>query len=222
MHKSEKLYETAEAAYAENEVTDAGTNSENVKPDDQDAVWTDGGNEAVAGGATATEDGALEEDCPQKQIEELERKLAEVTDQYLRKAAEFENFRKRITKEKQDAVEFANQSLLLELIATLDDFERAISSAGLSGKTEADFDAFREGIVMVEKKLSGQLENKWGLKRFDSVGMPFDPARHEALLMEKSADVSEPVVQEDFAKGYMLKDRVVRPAKVKVLMPEME
>ncbi|MDR0663434.1 MAG: nucleotide exchange factor GrpE [Spirochaetaceae bacterium] len=156
----------------------------------------------------------------QKKIEELEQKLAELNDQYLRKTADFENFRKRIVKEKQEAVEFANQSLLLDLIAILDDFERAISSAASSAKTEADFDAFCDGIVMIEKRLLGQLENKWGLKRFDSAGAPFDPGRHEALFMEKSAQVNEPTVQEDFAKGYTLKDRVVRTAKVKVLMPE--
>jgi molecular chaperone GrpE len=163
-----------------------------------------------------------EEVDPQQRIEDLEQKLAELKDQYLRKAADFENFRKRIVKEKQDAVEFANQSLLLDLIATLDDFDRAINSSGLSAKTDADFDAFRDGIGMIEKRLLSQLENKWGLKRFDSTGMPFDPTRHEAVFVEKSADVDEPVVKEDFAKGYMLKDRVVRTAKVKVLMPEKE
>jgi molecular chaperone GrpE len=158
----------------------------------------------------------------QKKIGELEQKLAELNDQYLRKAADFENFRKRVIKEKQEAVEFANKSLLLDLIAILDDFERAIISAGSSAKTEVDFDTFREGISMIEKRLLGQLENKWGLKRFDSAGMPFDPTRHEALFMEKSAEVREPVVQEDFAKGYTLKDKIVRTAKVKVLMPETE
>jgi molecular chaperone GrpE len=174
---------------------------------------------SVEGGVADGED-AVNFESQQKKIEELEQKLAEVNDQYLRKTADFENFRKRIVKEKQEAVEFANQSLLLDLIAILDDFERAISSAASSAKTEADFDAFCDGIVMIEKRLSGQLENKWGLKRFDSAGTPFDPSRHEALFMEKSAEVNEPTVQEDFAKGYTLKDRVVRTAKVKVLMPE--
>jgi molecular chaperone GrpE len=73
---------------------------------------------------------------------------------------------------------------------------------------------------MIEKRLSSQLEAKWGLKRFDSAGEPFDPNRHEALMMEKSAEIDEPVVQEDLLKGYTLKDRVIRSAKVKVLMPE--
>jgi hypothetical protein len=65
-----------------------------------------------------------------------------------------------------------------------------------------------------------QLENKWGLKRFDSAGEIFDPNRHEAIMMDKSADVTDPAVQEDFIKGYTLKERVIRSAKVKVLMPE--
>jgi molecular chaperone GrpE len=177
---------------------------------------------AACGDAAKCGEADQKEMSPQEKIEELERKLAELNDQYLRKAADFENFRKRIVKEKQEAVEFANQNLLLDLIATLDDFERAINAAASSAKTEADFDTFREGISMVEKKLLGQLEYKWGLKRFESAGTPFDPARHEALYMEKSAGVSEPTVQEDFEKGYMLKDRVARTAKVKVLMPETE
>ncbi|MDR2841778.1 MAG: nucleotide exchange factor GrpE [Spirochaetaceae bacterium] len=158
--------------------------------------------------------------CPEQKIADLEAKNAELNDLYLRKAADFENFRKRNLKEKQDAIDFANQSLLLDLIPILDDFERAIKVAESSAKTEADFNAFCEGISMVEKRLLADLENKWALKRYDSSGTLFDPAKHEALMMEKSDDVAEATVQEDFAKGYMLKDRVIRAAKVKVLMPE--
>jgi molecular chaperone GrpE len=181
---------------------------------DREDVQTDA---SAQTGTAAASDAAK---SPEERIAELERKVAELNDQYLRKAADFENFRKRVIKEKQEALDFANQSLLLDLIGTLDDFERAISAAEASAKTEAGFDTFREGIVMVHKRLLGQLENKWDLKRFEAAGTPFDPLRHEALFMEKSADVSEPVVQEEFAKGYTLKDRVVRTAKVKVLMPE--
>ncbi len=73
---------------------------------------------------------------------------------------------------------------------------------------------------MIEKRLTGTLEAKWGLKRFSAAGEPFDPNKHEAVMMEKSPDVSEAVVQEDFMRGYLLKERVIRAAKVKVLMPE--
>lgn len=153
---------------------------------------------------------------PIEQIASLEKELAESKDQYLRKAAEFENFRKRMIREKQDAIDFANQNLLLDLIPIIDDFERAIKSS----ETSRDFDGFYEGVTMIEKRLVSELENKWALKRFDSAGQPFDPNMHEAIMMEKSADIEDPVVGEDFLKGYTLKDRVIRSAKVKVLMPE--
>jgi molecular chaperone GrpE len=159
---------------------------------------------------------------PEEKIAELEAQIAETRDQLLRKAADFENFRKRMNQEKQNAIDFANQSLLLDIIPIIDDLERAIQAAGSS----SDFAgqpagrALLDGITMIEKRLTGQLESKWGLKRFDSQGEPFDPNRHEALMMEKSAEVTDPVVQEDLIKGYMLKDRVIRAAKVKVVMPE--
>ncbi|MDR1986504.1 MAG: nucleotide exchange factor GrpE [Treponema sp.] len=157
---------------------------------------------------------------PEEKLKDAEAQIAELKDQYLRKAAEFENFRKRMNREKQEAIDFANQSLLLDLIPIIDDFERAIKAADASQKGAADFTVFYEGISMIEKRLSSQLENKWGLKRYDSTGESFDPNRHEAIMMEKSPDITEPVVKEDFIKGYLLKDRIVRSAKVKVLMPE--
>jgi len=155
-------------------------------------------------------------------IAELEAQLAESRDQFLRKAADFENFRKRMNQEKQNAIEFANQTLLLDIIPVIDDFQRAIQSAEASAEL-AELPAGKamlDGITMIEKRLMSQLEAKWGLKRFNSAGEPFDPNRHEAMMMEKSPDVKEPVVQEDLVKGYTLKDRVIRAAKVKVIMPE--
>ena len=178
---------------------------------------------------SAPNGGSEGDECPDEgdlgaQIAELETQLAETRDQLLRKAADFENFRKRMNQEKQNAIDFANQSLLLDIIPVIDDFERAIQSAEgsveLSGLPAGK--AMLDGITMIEKRLTGQLEAKWGLKRFNAAGEPFDPNRHEAMMMEKSPDVQEPVVQEDFVKGYTLKDRVIRAAKVKVIMPEKE
>lgn len=154
-------------------------------------------------------------DTQADKIAGLEAELSEMKDQFLRKAAEFENFRKRIVREKQDAIDYANQSLLLDLIPVIDDFERAIKSA----ETSKDFSGLLEGVSMIEKGLVTMLENKWGLKRYDSAKQLFNPEIHEAILMDKTADVCEPTVEEDFLKGYLLKDRVIRSAKVKVLMP---
>ena len=165
---------------------------------------------------------------PEEKIAELEVKLIEANDNYLRKAADFENFRKRMNQEKSNAIDYANQTLLLDLASVIDDFERAIKSAetqreasGSDGeKISAAYNSLYEGISLIEKNLLFQLENKWGLKRFDSAGETFDPNRHEAIMMEKSAELEEPVVAEEFIKGYLLKERVIRPAKVKVVMPE--
>ncbi|MDR0465711.1 MAG: nucleotide exchange factor GrpE [Treponema sp.] len=152
----------------------------------------------------------------EQKITELEAQLAETRDQFLRKAAEFENFRKRMIQEKQSSIEYANQSLLSDIIPIIDDFERAIQA----GETSNDYTGLLEGIKMIEKRFTSQLEAKWGLKRYNCTGELFDPNLHEALMMEKSPDITEATVQEEFFKGYMLKDRVIRAAKVKVLMPE--
>lgn len=187
----------------------------NPQTEEPAPVTEEGANpEGAAPNAEAQE--APKAASPEEQIAALEAQAAELNDQYLRKAAEFENFRKRMNREKQEAIEFANQSLLLDLIPIIDDLERAIKSS----ETSQDFQALYEGIGMIEKRLVSQLENRWGLKRFDSAGEVFDPNRHEAIMMEKSAEVTEPVVQEDLIKGYTLKERVVRSAKVKVIMPE--
>jgi len=157
----------------------------------------------------------------EEKLAEMEVQLAETREQLLRKAADFENFRKRMNQEKQKAIDFANESLLLDIIPIIDDFERAVQSAAASSEL-ADLPAGKsmlDGISMIEKRLVGLLESKWGLKRFNSEGEPFDPHFHEAMFMEKSPDIQEPTVLEDFAKGYTLKDRVIRAAKVKVLMP---
>jgi len=184
-------------------------------------------------GSAGGENGAAEGDLPgepeaagdppglEAKLAEMETQLAETREQLLRKAADFENFRKRMNQEKQRAIDFANESLLLDIIPVIDDFERAIQSAEASAELVEmpAGKAMLDGISMIEKRLMGQLEGKWGLKRFGAAGEPFDPNFHEAMFMEKSPDVSEPTVMEDFAKGYMLKDRVIRAAKVKVLMP---
>ncbi|MDR0731939.1 MAG: nucleotide exchange factor GrpE [Treponema sp.] len=183
------------------------------------AADTPAGGETAAGSPAAeeTEDKAGETEFSlEDHIAGLEAQLAEAKNQFLRKAADFENFRKRMNREKQDAIDFANQSLLSDIIPVLDDFDRAIQSAASS----RDFDALYEGLGMIAKRLSSTLESKWGLKSYVAAGAPFDPNFHEALMMEKSSAVTEQTVQMDLLKGYTLKDRVIRSAKVKVLIPD--
>ena len=186
--------------------------------------WLDAAeNDEFGGGDAETEPNSDDTIAKlEAQSADLAAQLADARDQLLRKAADFENFRKRMNQEKQNAIEFANQSLLLDIIPVIDDFERAIQSAEASEELAAlpAGKAMLDGITMIEKRLVSQLEAKWGLKRFNSAGELFDPNIHEAMFMEKSGDVEEPIVLEDFARGYMLKDRVIRAAKVKVLMPD--
>lgn len=148
-------------------------------------------------------------------IAKLEAEKLELRDALMRKAADLDNYRKRVVKEKEEARMFANSELILELIGLIDDFDRAIKSAEAS----MDWKSLHEGIAIVQKAFLGKLEASHGLKRFESQGQDFDPSCHEALMMEQRPDLSQAVVLEEFMKGYSLHGRVIRPAKVKVGMP---
>lgn len=150
-----------------------------------------------------------------EQIQKLEKEKAEMKDQFLRKAADFDNFRKRLIRDKEDAVSFANTSLLTDLIDVLDDFERAEEAA----KKSKNFETLANGVDLIEKRLMGLLEKKWGLTKYVPVNEAFDPEKHEALMMTESPDVKEATVAEVFQNGYILHGRVIRHAKVKVSMP---
>lgn len=146
---------------------------------------------------------------------ELEAVTAErddLKDQLLRKAADFDNYRKRTMKEKDEARQFANSALLEDLCQVLDDFERAIRSS----EAAKNFDSFHNGIVMIEGQFASMLERKYHLKRVESLGRPFSPEHHEAIAMEPAEEGKEAVVVEEYQKGFLLHDRVLRTAKVKV------
>jgi molecular chaperone GrpE len=148
-------------------------------------------------------------------VAELEAERASLQDELLRKAADFENVRKRLFRDKEEAIRYANAALLGDVLPIIDDFERAIQSAGES----KDFEAFHTGVSLIERQLVSVLERNWGLKRFSAAGELFDPERHEAIAAEETEAHEEPVVLEEYQKGYMLHDRVLRPAKVKVAKP---
>ena len=155
---------------------------------------------------------------PEKRIEELETICRDWQDQYLRKAADFENYRKRMIREKQEAIDYANGNLLLDLVQVLDDFDRAID-AGKTQGGEASNNAFVEGVVMIKNQMVSMLSSKYGLSYYPAKGEAFDPNLHEAVSMIQSPDVKEAVVGEELQKGYKLKERVIRHSKVMVLMP---
>jgi molecular chaperone GrpE len=151
-------------------------------------------------------------------IAELEKINASLQDQYLRKAADFDNYRKRMIKETQEARDFANTNLLVDLVQILDNFDRAIEAGG-SHEAGTPAAAFSEGIGMIRNQLGSMLETKYGLTYYPAKGLPFDPNCHEAISTVVNPEVKEPTVSEEFTKGYKLKDRVIRTAKVLVQMP---
>lgn len=144
----------------------------------------------------------------------LKEEISALKDQYLRKLADDDNFRKRMRREVEDARKFANSALLGDLVAVLDDFDRAIGSSEHS----RDFAVLHDGVSLIKRQFSQMLANKYGLSAFDARGELFDPNIHEALASEPG-DVEDATVSEAFLPGYRLHDRVIRSAKVKVLTP---
>ena len=152
-----------------------------------------------------------------EKLASLEAKCRELQDQYLRKAADFDNYRKRMIKEKQEAIDYANSNLLTDLLQILDDFDRAIEAGKKAGEESAA--AFMQGVMMIRSGLSSLLESKYGLQYYEAQGQVFNPDIHEAVATNPSTEVTEPTVGAELQKGYKLKERILRPAKVMVLMP---
>jgi molecular chaperone GrpE len=207
----------------ERKFDDRGPDTETEETRQEDAAAAEAGEQSAAAddgaagdGTDATDAGAGDELAELKaRVQELEHENSELKDQYLRKQADFENFRKRMAREKADAIAYANKQLLLDIVQIIDDFERAIKSA----EESRDFDSFHEGVALIEKQFTSMLERKWGLRRFDSEGEEFDPQKHEAVMTDEAGDHEKPVVLEDYQKGYFLNDKVLRSAKVKVAVP---
>ena len=148
--------------------------------------------------------------------EKLTNQLNEQKEEYVRKVADLDNFRKRLLREKEAAIQFANERLINDLIPILDDFERAIEA----GSQTDDVKAYAEGVELIQRHLLETLSKGWGLKRMDDiVGKEFSPHEHEAMLMEESDKVDSETVLAELQKGYYLHDRVLRTAKVKVGKP---
>jgi molecular chaperone GrpE len=138
--------------------------------------------------------------------------LEEAKDKNLRLYAEFDNARKRMDREKLDFIRYANQDLIVDFLNILDDLERSVEAA--RAKHE-DYTAFLKGVEMVMSHIYDLLK-KNEVKPIEAKGKIFDPHCHEALMQEENENVDEGTILEEFQKGYMLGDRVIRTNKVKV------
>ncbi len=145
------------------------------------------------------------------EYETYKAEAEEQHDQLLRTVAEFDNSRKRAEREKEESLKYALESFVKELIPTVDSIERAIQST-----TESeDFGALAEGVEMIYKGILSTLEKR-GVIPIDAVNEPFDPMQHEAVMHVESEDVPENHVIEEWQKGYLLHNRVIRPSMVSV------
>lgn len=140
-----------------------------------------------------------------------EAEAAEYRDHLLRLQADFDNYRKRATREREQAAEFAAMPVVDALLGVVDDFELALMSVE---RVSGDNDAFLRGVELVYAKFVDALRVA-GVEKLDPLGQPFDPEQHEALLQEGEGD-GEPVVCDVLRPGYTMKGRVIRPAQVKV------
>jgi len=176
-------------------------------------------NTAPASASTAFEGspgGAVDAALSREQIEELKAKAAKADehwDRLLRAMADLENIKKRTARERQDAVKFANESLLTRLIPALDNFDMARAAA--DSTDGATVDSLKTGIALVHNQLKAALAEA-GLEEIDATDRPFDPNLHEAVSQEESAEVPEGHVVRQLRKGYKLRERLLRPASVVV------
>jgi molecular chaperone GrpE len=151
-----------------------------------------------------------------EQIEELKNKAAksdEHWDRLLRATADFENFKKRATRERQEAIKFANEALLRKLISVLDNFDMALAAANDSQNNPVE--SLRTGISMMHQQFKNVLAEA-GLEEIDATGKAFDPNWHEAVAQQEAADSPEGQVLRQHRTGYKLRDRLIRPASVVV------
>lgn len=151
-----------------------------------------------------------------EQIEELKSRAAKADENWerlLRTTADFDNFKKRAAREKQEAIKYANESLMQKLVPVLDSLDMALTAAQSAGPDSGQ--SLQSGVNMVMQQLKSALAEA-GLEEVNALGQPFDPNFHEALAQQETPEVPEGQVVHQHRKGYKLRDRLLRPASVVV------
>ncbi|MFB9325507.1 nucleotide exchange factor GrpE [Paenibacillus aurantiacus] len=184
--------------------------SANEQPVAEDQVQ----NEDTTVDASETAQAAEEQEAATSgdpRIAELTKQVEESQQRFLRAQADFDNFRRRTQKEKEDLARYASEQLIKQLLPVVDNFGRALEAS----KNGGDAESFAKGVDMIFRQLEQTLESE-GLKTMETVGQPFNPDFHQAIMQVESDEHEEGIVVEEVQKGYVLKDRVLRPAMVKV------
>ncbi len=166
---------------------------------------------------TEAEAGAIDVQSLQRKVERLKAESEHHLDQWRRTAANLENYRKRVEKERGNILEAGQATLIAQLLPVLDDLERAFQTLppALRSLTWTD------GVALIERKINVVLEQH-GLKEIEALGQPFDPALHQSILQEDTSDYPDGQVMAVLQKGYQLHDKVLRPAMVKIAVNERD
>jgi len=160
--------------------------------------------------ADKKEESAPAELTPEQQIEKLEAELKEQEDRYLRLVAEFDNYKKRNARLFEAMVQSAKENIIVPILEVVDNYERALESS-----EKADLESLRKGTELIHNQLKDLLARE-GIEQIKAVGEPFDPNLHEAMMQVESDKYDEGTIVQEMVRGYKLKDKVIRFAKVTV------
>ncbi len=149
------------------------------------------------------------EEVNKEKIDKLEKEIQDYKDKLLRKAAEFENYKRRTENDQLNLIKYAAESFIVKLLPTVDDLERSLAHM----ENAKDIEAIKDGMKLVYDKLVKVLDDQ-GVKKIESVGKPFDVHFHEALMQRKDEKTPPHTVLDELEKGYIYKDRVIRHTKV--------
>ena len=176
-----------------------------------DADEADEAEEAASESAESeNEDTQEPQDEAAAQIEKLTAELKEKEDRVLRLQADFENFRRRTSKEKEELSAVVTQGMLKDMLPLLDNFERAMAAEAKDGE------AFQKGVEMIFTQF-GEVLKKNGLEKIETAGQKFDPNFHQAVMRVQNEELEDDDIAQELQKGYMVKGRVIRPSMVQVV-----
>jgi molecular chaperone GrpE len=195
-------------------VTEENKKEDEIIEEEKDQPVAEEEQESAASSEGSEEKAAAEDEQPD--VETLQQELEETRTKMLRIAADAENFKKRMERDKDKLLKYAGENILRELLTTVDNLDRALEQGGIEGgEPEQKLEALLAGVELTQKGLHSMLE-RFDVTPLDSVGQPFNPDEMDALTMEASEEVPANHVLTEFAKGFNFKDRVLRHAQVVV------
>jgi len=177
---------------------------------EHDQAGAPASDEPVAATGNPDQDGAAGSETPTRE-QALEQERDQYYDLLLRKSAEFDNYRRRVERERREQADRTVTALFLEMLPIVDDLERALKAEAIGEQAEA----YRQGVDLIYRQMLELLKRR-GVVAFDALGQDFDPNLHQAVVSEEAPDKRDGEVVEQFSRGYMTGDRLLRPAMVKV------